>query len=321
MVNLLVVNAAGSSQRRLLEEIIREYEREGYVLAGSFDGKSWVELLVDGRSGGLFEDRRIIVAESAETMGTLDADLVSLAEPSRKRDTLCILLYSEDPSRYLPRELLRKLEVRKAEKIPPWTDARVAWMQKQTSRGGAARWTTEAMRLLAEWVEDPEELRKEMEKLEQAAGEAGVTEELVRKLCLDEGGKLLLKLLDGLCHGDIEDVLSSLSRMRDKEEPLRVISALHKRMRYSMYLARYGQQKGKKLVMNMGAKPYQVKQANAAASRFSAEGLSRFVQDMVKTAFLAKTSSADVWDHVEIAALRLLAADTKRRAAKVQARL
>lgn len=320
MANLLVVNAAGSSQRRLLEETIREYEREGYVLAGSFEGKSWVELLADGRSGGLFEDRRIIVAESAETMGTLDAELVSLAEPSRKKDTLCILLYSEDPSRYLPKELLRKLEVRKAEKIPTWTDARVAWMRKQTSPSGA-RWTAEAMRLLAEWVEDPEELRKEMEKLEQAAGEAGVTEELVRKLCLDEGGKLLLKLLDGLCQGDIEDVLSSLSRMRDKEEPLRVISALHKRMRYSMYLARYGQQKGKNLVMNMGAKPYQMKQANAAASRFSAEGLSRFVQDMVKAAFLAKTSSVDVWNRVEIAALRLLAADTKRRAAKVQARL
>lgn len=312
MARPLVIDARGSSQRRLLEETVSEYRKKGFAHDSRLEGVSWVDLLADSRSGGLFEEKRLVVVECAETMGSLQESLVSMVETGGNSETVCILLYNEDPSRFFPKDLFKKLEVRRAEKVPHWTDARISWMQKRSSRGGAA-WSREAMQLLAEWIEDPEELRNEMEKLERAAGTEGVTETLVRQLCLDEGGKVLLRLLDGLCHGRLDHVLASLAGMRVHEEPLRVISALHKRMRFSMYLSRYGAKRKDELMKVLGAKPYQMKQAGAAASRYSCEGLARFVQDMIRASYLAKTTSVDIWNDVELAVLRLLREDTKRR--------
>lgn len=312
MARLLAVDARGPSQRRLLEETTRLFENDGFVCAGRIEGASWVDLLADSRSGGLFEERRLVIVEAAETMGALPEELLPLVEAAVESLTVCVLLYNEDPSRFFPKAFFRKLDVRKAEKIPHWTDGRVAWMRKQTSRSGG-RWHPEALQLLAEWIEDPEELRSEMSKLESASGDRAVTEELVRRLCLDEGGKLLLRLLDGICRGRREEVLSSLAGMREHEEPLRVISALHRRMRFSMYSARYGREKNDELQRALGAKPYQVKQAGSAVSRYSPEGLSRFVQDMIRASYVAKTASVDIWNHIELAVFRLLGTDANRR--------
>ncbi|MFP4481601.1 MAG: DNA polymerase III subunit delta [Thermovirgaceae bacterium] len=310
MARLLVIDAKGPSQRRLLEESIAEYKEKGFAYDSRLEGSLWVDLLADSRSRGLFEAKRLVVVESAETMGNLQEPLVSLVETEEDSETVCILLYNEDPSRFFPKGLFRKLEVRRAEKIPLWTGARVSWMSKLSSEAGIF-WSRDAMQLLAEWIDDPEELRSEMKKLEKAAGDEGVTEKLVRTLCLDEGGKQLLRLLDGVCQGRTGDVLSSLAGMREREEPLRIISALHKRMRFSMYSARYGRKED--MTKALGAKPYQMKQAQNAASRYSPEGLSRFVQDMIRASCLAKTTNVDTWNDIELAVLRLLREDAKRR--------
>jgi DNA polymerase-3 subunit delta len=315
MARILVIDARGPSQRRLLEETIAEYRKRGFAYDSRLEGVMWVDLLADSRSKGLFEEKRFVVVEAAETMGSLQEYLVPMVETGEDTDTVCALLYNEDPSRYFPKELFRKLEVRRAEKIPPWTDARVSWMQKRLSRAGIP-WSREAMQLLAEWIDDPEELPGEMAKLENAAGDQGVTENLVKKLCLDEGGKLLLRLLDGLCQERFDDVLSSLSGLREREEPLKVISALHKRMRFSMYSARYGGNGKESLLKALGAKPYQMKQARAGASRYSPEGLSRFVQDMIRSGYLAKTTNIDIWNEIELAVLRLSREGTKGRTGK-----
>ncbi len=104
--------------------------------------------------------------------------------------------------------------------------------------------------------------------------------------------------------------------MREREEPLKVISALHKRMRFSMYSARYGGKGKEGFLKALGAKPYQMKQAKAGASRYSAEGLSRFVQDMIRSGYLAKTVNIDIWNEIELAVLRLSREKTKRRTGK-----
>jgi len=315
MARILVIDARGPSQRRLLEETVAEYGERGFAYDSRLEGITWVDLLADGRSKGLFEAKRLVVVEAAETMGSLQEHLVPLVETGEGAGTVCVLLYDEDPSRYFPKEFFRKLEVRRAEKIPPWTDARVSWMQKRLS-GTRTPWSREAMQLLAEWIDDPEELPGEMAKLEKAAGAEGVTENLVRKLCLDEGGRLLLRLLDGLCHERFDEVLSSLSGMREREEPLKVISALHKRMRFSMYFARYGGKGRESLLKALGARPYQMKQAEAGASRYSQDGLSRFVQDMIRASYLAKTTNIDIWNEIELAVLRLSREGTKGRTGK-----
>jgi DNA polymerase III delta subunit len=80
-----------------------------------------------------------------------------------------------------------------------------------------------------------------------------------------------------------------------------------------MYFSRYGSKRKDTLMKALGAKPYQMKQAKAAASRYSHDRLARFVQDMIRASYLAKTTSVDIWNDVELAVLRLLRKDMKGR--------
>jgi hypothetical protein len=59
-----------------------------------------------------------------------------------------------------------------------------------------------------------------------------------------------------------------------------------------------------------------MKQARAGASRYSPEGLSRFVQDMIRSGYLAKTTNIDIWNEIELAVLRLSREGTKGRTGK-----
>ena len=61
--------------------------------------------------------------------------------------------------------------------------------------------TQEAAILLDEWIEDPEEMATEIEKLLLAESKT-VTLDLVKELSKDEGSRALFRLLDDLCFKD-----------------------------------------------------------------------------------------------------------------------
>ena len=68
MPSLLLISASGTAQRRLLEETVADHEKKGYVISGRQEGGEWGPLLSDNLSGGLFDEKRIVIVESAALM-------------------------------------------------------------------------------------------------------------------------------------------------------------------------------------------------------------------------------------------------------------
>jgi hypothetical protein len=69
MPSLLLISASGTAQRRLLEETVADFEKKGHVISGRQEGGEWSPLLSDNLSGGLFDEKRLIVVESASLLG------------------------------------------------------------------------------------------------------------------------------------------------------------------------------------------------------------------------------------------------------------
>ena len=65
MPQLLLIAASGTAQRRLLEETAAALEKEGYTAAGKQEGGEWNSLLSDNMTGGLFDEKRFVVASSS----------------------------------------------------------------------------------------------------------------------------------------------------------------------------------------------------------------------------------------------------------------
>ena len=120
MPQLLLIAASGTAQRRLLEETAAALEKEGYTAAGKQEGGEWNSLLSDNMTGGLFDEKRFVVVESAFTMGPFPEKLASVVEP--QSDVILLLVYESDakaqPSKFIPKEILSKCRVVKPVKMP-----------------------------------------------------------------------------------------------------------------------------------------------------------------------------------------------------------
>ena len=122
MPQLLLIAASGTAQRRLLEETAAALEKEGYTAAGKQEGGEWNSLLSDNMTGGLFDEKRFVVVESAFTMGPFPEKLASVVEP--QSDVILLLVYESDakaqPSKFIPKEVLSKCRVVKPVEFPRW---------------------------------------------------------------------------------------------------------------------------------------------------------------------------------------------------------
>lgn len=304
MPHFIVLTGTGSAQRKLLADSIAELKSKGFDSTERFSGESWQDLFDISRTGGLFEERRAVIVESAELLGPLPEDLFE--EVTGPGSAVAFLLVMEkDPSKILPSELSARISFRKPQVIPYWVNSRVQWLERE-ARKRRIKATPKALHLLAEFIEDPEEMSVELDKLGLASGGEVVDEDLVKALTVDEGGRQMLALLDGLCRGDTKAVIEALSCLRGRDEPLRILSALHKRMRVAMYLSMARGELRKTADAALDIKPYQGKIALEAAGIFPEGVIVDFVVGMARESALGKSGLASGWNGIELEILKLL---------------
>lgn len=307
MPSLFLICAKEPAKSRLLEEALRGLSEEGFAVAARSEQADWWELFSTATTGGLFEEKNIYVVDSPEAMGPLPSPLALQVEKKELASTAILLLYEGNVEKYIPRDVIKLATIKKPDKVPHWTSGRIEWIKGLIKKTGV-KWEAGAISLLEEWIEDPEEIKSEIDKLTTLASDGLVTENLVKNLCVDEGSKAFLNLLDGLCEGKAELVVRSLARIKKESDVLPVVSGLHRRMRLAMYLADYKDKGEKKedILSAFGAKPYQAKKALLASRIYSTKALRRFVSEMIKASCMNKRLSAGAWEVVEMALLALL---------------
>ncbi|MDO9509217.1 MAG: hypothetical protein Q7I97_07785 [Thermovirgaceae bacterium] len=305
MPHLIALTGSGSTQRRLLSDCIVELKGKGFESFERFSGESWQDLLDISRTGGLFEDRRAVVVEAADALGPLPEEFFGEVTGAGS-SVVYLLVFDEDPSKTLPAVLGGRISIRKPPKIPYWVDSRVQWLERE-ARSRRIKATPGALYLLAECVEDPEEMSGELDKLGLASGGAVVDEDLVKALTVDEGGRQMLALLDGICRGDTAAVIEALSSLRRRDEPLKILSALHKRMRIAMYLSKAQGDLRKAAETALDITQYQGKTGLEAARIFPPVAIRDFVLGMARESASGKSGLGSGWNGVELEIFRLLA--------------
>ena len=303
MPHLVVLVASPGGQRRLLEETLKRFSDPGTEVLSAREGETWVSLLADNLSGGLFDDRRIVVVDRAQDLGPVPSSCASLLEPPGASCTL-VLLYEQDPGKALPGELRDRITRVESRPLPRFGRERTDWIEG-IAREEGVRLAPGALALLSEAFEDPEELAMEVRKLALLGPEAG--EEQVRRLCLGDGNRLLVQFLDSLCRGQGVAALACLEGLRRRDEVIPVLAALHNRFRLAWWGARFPRRSGQ-VERLLKARPYAWKLAQQAAGRYGPRALTVFVGELVGLNLREKTGRGSGWAGVELAVQGLLRA-------------
>jgi DNA polymerase III delta subunit len=300
---VVIINASEASQRRLLSETIERYQKKGFMLSGRKEGGFWQDVLTVGQNQSLFVDRQLLVVESAEDLGPLPKEMAPFFQGDESSTVL--LVYEGSPSKYIPREALRYATVLKADEIPFWPSARLNWLLGLCKNEGI-KIDREAASLLVEWIEDGEELRSEIMKLGFFAKGQVISPEIVKALSFDEGRNSLLRLLDGLCQGDREEILKAFPHLRDSMPFLPLVAAIYNRFRPVLYQAFFPSLPEKQLTSFLNIRNYAWKMAAEAKKNYSKEDLSRFLVELIAFSYGEKTGLGKGWLGLETSILKLL---------------
>lgn len=305
MPHLFVVNAAGSSQRRLLSELLKIYAEKGYETGRRIEAdgeRTWQDIFASQRTKTLFTVPAITVIESAGALGPFPETLERFLE-EKDAEAVLIAVYEGDCKKYFPKGVLSRLSLREATEPPRWGEARRRWIDGIASEENV-RLEREAGALLGEWFEDQEELRSEIRKLGIASGGASVESSLVRALSADEGRKALLDFLDGFCRNDRRAVLGALEVLRRRDEVLATATAFYNRIRGAMYLALpEGKVDRESVAKALGMRPYQRRLAEEAVSRYAPETLKCVVAETAAFTCREKWGKSAAWNDLELIVL------------------
>jgi DNA polymerase-3 subunit delta len=303
----LIVIEGHESQRRKLEESLSDLEKKGYVLTGKFESASvqgaWPGIIAASRSGGLFDNKRTMVLESAEQLGTFPPALGEFLEPDA--DDVIVAVFNGDSKKAFPKEVLKKITfVRSDASVPPW--GRREWLVN-LAREKSCRLDGEAAALLAESVESQEELRSELDKLAFYTDGELITVETVKQLSFDEGSNALLRFLDSVCQVRHKDVLKALKYLQLDPSPLPLLTALYNRLRPALYIACSSPQTEKQALSAIGAtREYALRMARSALGHFGRDAIKQFMLSLIRLSYIEKTSFAEGWIGFEAALWQLL---------------
>lgn len=304
MPDLRLIAASGTAQRRVLEDTAAKLEKEGYVLSGRQEGGDWVSLLSENMSGGLFDEKRLIIIENAALLGPIPENLAAMVVPGSP--VVVLLVYDADPGKLIPAAILKKCGVIKPEAFPRWPRERQAWVSGLARKMGL-QIDFGAVALIVELLDDPEEIRSQLTSLSLLKKKGPVNRKDIEELCLDDGSGNLLKLLDSLCGGDVPTALRTFRAMSGSgtAELFPLVSALHNRMRLALYAAAY-KNDGAAFARALGARDYAWRQANGAARRYGARALLAFVVGLIKLNIEEKSGRGAGWRSLELLVLDLL---------------
>jgi DNA polymerase-3 subunit delta len=313
----LCVIPAGIAQRRQLGEYISYYNKLGYSLASRLDAKtgaygssdnreiSWNSVIAMSRSGGLFAEKQLFVIESAENLGEYPQELEIFLLAAVEADSVVICVYANEgkgSAKIFSTSAMSVIEfAAKEEAIPPWK--RKDWIIRLSKELGVSI-ASEAAALLAESIEEQEELRGELKKLADYSRPSQISLELVKQLSFDEGGSALLKFLDGFSLGKADDVISCLKHLKKDVSPLPIITALSNRLRPALYITIFKDEQAALAALNV--RDYAARMAKQALKIYGRVPIQKFMLELVRLSFMEKTNYAESWVGFETALLMLL---------------
>lgn len=307
MPSLRLIFASGTAQRRLLEETESGLIKQGYQLASRQEGGDWISLLSDNMSTGLFDEKSLIVVDSAELMGVMPENLASLV--SDESAVVIVLVYESDPAKFVHADALKKSVVMKAAEFPRWPRERQAWVETLAKKMGVSL-ERGASAMIVELLEDPEEIRGQLSSLSIFKRGSAVSVRDVEMLCLDDGSRSLLRLLDGLCAADYAASIRNLRSIARNGDIIPIVSALHNRMRLAWYAALYPH-RGAMFAKALGARDYAWRMASSAAAKYGAEAISAFVTGLIKMNIDEKSGAGSGWNGLEILVADLIGKSKK----------
>ena len=312
MPHIVILDAAGTSQRRLLYEEQEKWKKQGYLPGGLVqDGTTWQDLLASGATRGLFSEKNYLVVEEAEKLGKFPEALCGELESS-PGNTVLLLLYKKSWGGFLPPPAKKACVFRKAESFPRWGRERIEGIRKKASEEGLLL-SPEALAFVSDRFEDPEEIRGELKKLSLAFYEKPLSLKEVTSLSVDEGEKDLLHFLDALCYGKTAEALRGLKNLRARQPFLFVLTSLYNRARVGMYMALYpGGSAREEALRSIGARNYQIRMGQEIVRRYPRKAIFDF---MARLAFLSVAEKAGVgpgWRGLEMGLLRFFDTLDKR---------
>ena len=302
MPSLLLIAASGTAQRRLLEETVVDFEKKGYVVSGRQEGGEWSPLLSDNLSGGLFDENRIVIVDSASLLGPLPESFDPMIEADSP--VVIILVYDSEPVKLFPEKTFKRCRVLKAAPFPRWPNERTKWTL-DLAKEMKIRIDRDAAALIVELTEDPEEIRRELSSLSLLKKNGTINVADVENMCLDDGARDLLKLLDGLCEGDYTKTLKSLHSISKNGDLIPLVSAVHNRMRLAWYSSIYPKERAL-FEQSLGAKNYAWRMAGNAVGRYSNESISKFVLGLIKININEKSGTGSGWTGIETLVIELM---------------
>lgn len=302
MPSLLLISASGTAQRRLLEETVADFEKKGHVISGRQEGGEWSPLLSDNLSGGLFDEKRLIVVESASLLGPFPENLDAMV--GADSSVVILLIYESDPVKIFPPDTFKKCTVLKAAPFPRWPRERMMWTLELAGKMGI-KIDRDAVSLIIELTEDPEEIRRQLISLSMLKKGGTVTLPDVESMCLDDGTGNLLKLLDGLCCGDHVKTIRSLSAISKNGDLIPLVSAIHNRMRLAWYASMHPG-RGALFAQALGAKNYAWTMAGNAARKYGAAAIGRFILGLIKINIDEKSGTGSGWAGLETLVIELM---------------
>jgi DNA polymerase III delta subunit len=309
--HLILLDAAGTSQRRLLQEERARLEKLGYEPGGTVrEGTSWSDLLASGSTRGLFCSKTYLLVEGAEKLGKFPESLLPELTSS-PGDAVFLLLYAKSWGSFFPASAKDLCTVRKGEVMPRWGRERMEWLRKNASSAGVEL-SSEALSFISERFEDPEEIRGEFRKLALAYYDRPLSGKEVAALSVDEGEKALLHFLDGLCYRRVSETLEAFRSLARRQPFLLVLTSLYNRIRVGMYMALYPSRKDQEEALkSIGARSYQKRMGQELLRRYPKRALYDFA---VCLAFLSAAEKAGVgpgWRGLEMGLLQLLGASVR----------
>ncbi len=294
------------AQRRMLNEKIIELAHNGWPLNGKHEADkfgTWEVLFENLIAPSLFVQRETVVIESADILGKFPEKLTTTLE-DKNADCNLILVFTNDIKNI--KDIKKQIEIISPEKqIPPWQ--RAEWLMNLAKEKNF-KISRDAANLLVDSIESQEELRSELSKLNLYCDDREIKIDDVRNLSFDEGGRALLKLLDGLCDNNHYDVITALKYLRDT--PLApVLTSVCNRLRPAMTSALFSGS-DKNLILKAAGlnatKNYAMQKSERALKNFGREKILEFMLGAVRLSYLEKTNNSEGWPGFEFILLNLI---------------
>ena len=292
MPALVLITAPAGAHPRLRAETLSRLKKNGYALERRLETAAWADLFEEALTPSLFSSQRIFEVDDGKSLGHLPEKFVKNVEKGDAESVF--LIFSE---KTLQKELgaaYKMAELVPYESAPYWPSQRAGWLQKLAREKG---WSLDpgAASLLAEWIEDEEELRSELEKLGQAAPKGRITAALVNSLSIDEGGKGMLNLLDAVAKADVPETLKSLALLREEGELIPILAAVHKRVRGACLIGLLGDEAASAIHLTA----FQTKTAKAMVRLYGPQLLALVLGELIRLSWSERNGDGEGWEGLE----------------------